>query len=330
MEYRQLGGSSLKVSALTIGTWAMGGFMWGGSDPGEAIAALQKAIDLGATSIDTAPIYGLGGSEEIVGKAIAGRRDQVQLLTKFGLCWDKAEGAFHFEMRAPHGEMVKVFRNARKARIIAECEASLKRLGTDYIDLYQQHWPDPETPLEESWEAVGQLIKAGKVRAAGVSNFSIEQIEQAGRIVPLASVQPPYSMINRGIEKDLLPYCREHNLGVLGYSPLQRGLLTGKITLEQEFSETDHRRNNPFFKYENRKKTLALLAQLAPIAAAHQATLAQLVISWTIHHPGITAALVGARNPKQAEENVKGAELMLPEAETRRIDELLETVKPEL
>jgi aryl-alcohol dehydrogenase-like predicted oxidoreductase len=226
MQYRPLGNSSLKVSALTLGTWAMGGFMWGGSDETEAIAAIQKAIDLGATSIDTAPIYGLGGSEEIVGKAIAGHRDKVQLLTKFGLCWDKAEGAFHFEMRAPNGEMVKVYRNARKARIIAECEASLKRLGTDYIDLYQQHWPDPETPLEESWEAIAQLLRAGKIRAAGVSKFSIEQIEQAGRIVPLASVQPPYSMVNRGIEKDLLPYCREHGLGVLVYSPLQRGLLT--------------------------------------------------------------------------------------------------------
>jgi aryl-alcohol dehydrogenase-like predicted oxidoreductase len=281
------------------------------------------------TSIDTAPIYGLGGSEEIVGKAIAGRRDKVQLLTKFGLCWDKAEGSFHFETQAPNGEMVKVYRNARKARIIAECEASLKRLGTDYIDLYQQHWPDPETPIEESWEAVAQLLKAGKIRAAGVSNFSIEQIEQAGKIIPPASVQPPYSMVNRGIEKDLLPYCREQGLGVLVYSPLQRGLLTGKITLEHEFPETDHRRTNPFFKYENRKKVLGFLERIAPIARAHQATLAQLVISWTINRPGITAALVGARNARQAEENVKGAELTLTAEETGQINALLAEVKLE-
>jgi aryl-alcohol dehydrogenase-like predicted oxidoreductase len=226
--------------------------------------------------------------------------------------------------------MVKVYRNARKARIIAECEASLKRLGTDYIDLYQQHWPDPETPLAESWEAVAQLLKDGKIRAAGVSNFSIEQIEQAGKIVPLASVQPPYSMVNRGIEKNLLPYCRERGLGVLVYSPLQRGLLTGKITLEQEFPETDHRRTNPFFKYENRKKVLALLEKITPIAKAHQVTLAQVVISWTINRPGITAALVGARNAWQTEENVKGAELRLEDDETKQINVLLEETKLDL
>jgi aryl-alcohol dehydrogenase-like predicted oxidoreductase len=330
MQYRPLGNSSLTVSALTLGTWAMGGFMWGGSDAGEAVAAIQKAVDLGVTGIDTAPIYGLGGSEEIIGKAIAGRRDRVQLLTKFGLCWDKAAGAFHFETRTPNGEMVKVYRNARRQRVIAECESSLKRLGTDYIDLYQQHWPDPETPLEETWEAVAQLLKAGKIRAAGVSNFSLEQIEQAGKMVPLASVQPPYSMINRGIEKDLLPYCRKHRLGVLVYSPLQRGLLTGKITLEHEFPATDHRRTNPFFKYENRRKVLGFLKQITPIAEAHRATLAQLVISWTINRPGITGALVGARNVRQAEENAKGAELVLSEEETGRIERLLETLELEL
>lgn len=324
MEYRQLGSSDIKVSAVAFGAWAIGGFMWGGTDDEAAVAAIGKAIDLSVTTIDTAPIYGFGHSERVVAKAVGKRRAEVQILTKFGLQWDSDEGRFHFEAQDPTGKGVKVYRNARKERVIAECEESLKRLGTDYIDLYQQHWPDPGTPIEETFEAVARLLKDGKILAAGVSNFPVEQMDAAGKTVPLASAQPPYSMVNRGIERDLLPYCMQNNIAVLVYSPLQRGLLTGKIGMDREFPPTDHRSGNVFFKPENRRRVLDLLAEMAPIAEAHRATLAQLVIAWTIDRPGITSALVGARDPRQAEENAGAANLILTEDETRRIDDLLQ------
>jgi aryl-alcohol dehydrogenase-like predicted oxidoreductase len=329
MEYRQLGSGGPKVSAVALGAWAIGGFMWGGTDDEAAVAGVRKALDLGVTSIDTAPAYGFGHSERVVAQAIAGRRGEVQLLTKFGLQWEGDEGTFAFETRDPAGKPVRIYRNARRARVIAECEESLKRLNTDHIDLYQQHWPDTSTPLEETFGAVAQLLKDGKIRAAGVCNYSIEQFEAARKIVPLVSVQPPYSMINRDIERDLLPYCIQNRIGVLVYSPLQRGLLTGKITMDYKFPPTDHRGANGFFKPENRRRVLEFLAKIAPIAEAHHATLAQVVIAWTIRRPGITTALVGMRNPAQAEENAQGGELQLTDAEVAQIDQLLEGVKLE-
>jgi len=330
MEYRRLGSSDLKVSAVTLGAWAIGGFMWGGTDDEAAIAGVRKALDLGVTTIDTAPAYGFGHSERIVAQAVAGRRGEAQLLTKFGLSWEGDEGTFYFESRDPGGERVKIFRNASKQRVLEECEESLKRLGTDYIDLYQQHWPDPGTPLEETFEAIGQLLKEGKIRAVGVSNYSVEQLEAARKLVPLVSVQPPYSMVNRGIERDLLPYCIQNNIGVLVYSPLQRGLLTGKVTMETQYPPSDHRGANGFFKPENRRRVLGFLDKIKPIAQAHHATLAQLVIAWTIRRPGITAALVGARNPQQAEENAGAAGVNLTEAEINRINALLDEVSLEV
>ena len=330
MEYRRLGNTEIKVSVITFGAWAIGGFMWGGTDDDAAVAAIRKALDLGMTTIDTAPVYGFGHSEKVVAKAVGARRSEVQILTKFGLQWENEEGAYHFTAQDPSGKPVKVYRNARKERVIAECEESLQRLGTDYIDLYQQHWPDPGTPIEETYEAMAKLLQDGKVRAVGVSNFSVEQMEAVRKIVPLAANQPPYSMVNRGIERDVLPYCVANNIGVLVYSPLQRGLLTGKVTMDREFPPTDHRRGNAFFKPENRRRVLDFLAQIAPIAEAHGATLAQVAISWTIHRPGITSALVGARDPEQVEENAKGAQLRLTEGETQEIDRLLDALKLDL
>lgn len=330
MEYRQLGTSELKVSAVALGTWAIGGWLWGGTDDAAAVGAIQAAVDAGVTSIDTAPIYGMGHSERIVGKAIAGRRDQVQVLTKYVLRWDLAEGEKFFDTTDPDGNPRPVYRNGRADSIVWECEQSLKRLGIDCIDLYQCHWRDNTTPVEETMKAVDKLLKAGKIRAAGVSNFTAEEIAAAAGVVPLASNQPPYSMLKRDIEADVLPYCREHNVGILAYSPLQLGILTGKVTMDREFGPGDQRRTSPHYRPANRRKVLDFLEAISPIAEAHNATLAQLVINWTIHRPGITAALVGARNPDQARENAAAADFELTDAETRRINDLLDNLKLDL
>jgi aryl-alcohol dehydrogenase-like predicted oxidoreductase len=330
MEYRQLGESELRVSVVALGAWAIGGLFWGGTDEHDSIAAIRKSIDLGVTTIDTAPIYGCGRSEEIVGKAIAGRRDQVQLLTKFGLRWDDEEGTFYFDIQDADGKSYRVFRQATKKWVIRECEESLRRLGTDYIDLYQHHWPDPKVPVEETFEAIERLLRDGKILAAGVCNYSQDQISAARRIVPLVSNQPPYSMVRRDIELGVLPYCRENGMGVIVYSPLQLGLLTGKVTGEREFSATDIRSRSPFFKTENRRRVLAFLDKIEPIARLHKATLAQLVINWTIQQPGVTAALVGARNPVQAEENAGAARFRLSSEEIAHINGHLADLKLDL
>jgi len=330
MEYRELGISGVKISVVTFGAWAIGGFMWGGTDDAAAINAIHKAIDLGITGIDTAPAYGDGHSERVVGRAIVNRRDKVQILTKFGLERDSKEGTFFFETLDTDGKPVKTYYNARKKRVIAECEESLKRLGTDYIDLYQHHWPDPGTPIEETFEAVDRLLKDGKIRAAGVSNYSPQQMDAARKIVPLASAQPPYSMVKRGAEGDVLPYCIKNRIDVVVYSPLQRGLLTGKIKADRKFPNTDDRSGDAFFKPENLKRVHEFLGKIRPIADAHKATLAQMVINWTIQRPGITAALVGARNPKQVEENAGATNFKLTGEEVKQIDKLLEDLKLEV
>ncbi len=324
MEYRQLGEGDVRVSAVTLGTWAIGGFMWGGTDEDAAIEAIHKSIDLGVTSIDTAPAYGFGLSEEIVGRAIIGKRDKVQILTKFGLGWTDPGERVYWEMKDVDGTPVRIYRDASREAVIRECENSLRRLEVDHLDLYQQHWPDLDTPIDETMEAVDKLIKDGKIRAVGVSNFSVEQMEEARKTVPIASNQPPYSMLNRDIEKDVLPYCIENNIGVLAYSPLQRGLLTGKVDPDREFPETDHRAGLPGFRKENRKRVLDFLEKIKPIADSHNATLTQLVINWTVHRPGVTAALVGARNASQAEENAGAMSFKLTDKETEQINILLE------
>ncbi|MGB2997756.1 MAG: aldo/keto reductase [Phycisphaerae bacterium] len=330
MESRKLGRSDVEVSVVTLGAWAIGGWMWGGTDDEAAIAGIRKAVDLGMTSIDTAPVYGFGHSERIVGQAVKGRRNEIQLLTKFGLRWDIEQGTNPFHSTLPDGTPVTVRKYAGRKSVIEECERSLKRLGTDHIDLYQHHWPDPATPIEETMEALDRLLKQGKILAAGVSNYSPEQMAEAQRVVPLASSQPPYSMIRRDIEDDVLPYCREHGIAVLVYSPLQGGILTGKVTMDREFPETDLRHNNPYYTKENRRRVLDFLEEIRPIAEAHEATLAQAVINWTIHRPGVTASLVGVRNPKQAEENAGAAAFELTEEETRHIDDLLGNLQLEL
>jgi aryl-alcohol dehydrogenase-like predicted oxidoreductase len=326
MEYRQLGKSPIKVSAITFGAWAIGGAMWGGTDEKESIEAIQASIDLGVTSIDTAPIYGFGKSEDLVAKAIVGKRDKVQLLTKFSLRWDATEGEKFFQL-TEDGKTYNIYRNARKKSIIHECENSLTRLKTDHIDLYQCHWRDPTTPLDETMEALDQLLKEGKILAAGVSNFSVEEIDQANKIVPVASDQPPYSMVLRDIEKDILPFCRQHDIGLIVYSPLQRGLLTGKFKPDHKFAPGDHRVNQPHFQPDYIRRVNTFLENLKPIANQYNATIGQIVLHWTIQQPGITAALVGARNAAQAKENAAAAGLQINASDIEKINKLLTTLE---
>ncbi len=324
MEYRQLGNSKVNITPITFGAWAIGGWMWGGTDRKDAIEAIHASIDNGITSIDTAPVYGFGLSEELVGEAIKGKdRTQLQLLTKFGLRWDADEGKIQVETVNPDGSKTFVRRHAKKESVIKECEDSLRRLGTDYIDLLQIHWPDLDTPIEEPMEAMSQLLEEGKIRAAGVCNYNTAQVEEALQVVPLVSNQVPYSMVHRGIEQDVIPQAIEKNMQILAYSPLQRGLLTGKITPDYKFAEGDHRPRTPQFQPDFIRKTNQFLDRIRPIAEAHNSTLAQLVIHWTIRQPSVIA-LVGARNVKQATENAKAMELNLSSQELTTIRTAIE------
>jgi aryl-alcohol dehydrogenase-like predicted oxidoreductase len=281
MEFRKIGETDLSVSAITFGAWAAGGWMWGGNDDKEAIEAMKTAYDLGITSIDTAPIYGQGKSEELVGQAIKGiPRDKVQILTKFGMVWDEAVGQFGFKSKDNSGNDIDIYKNGRKDNIIKECEASLKRLGTDYIDL-----PDNTTPIEETMETLALLKQQGKIRAAGVCNYNVEQMKTAEQTIKLASNQVPFSMVNRGIEKEVVPYAIEHNKSILAYSPMERGLLTGKLKPGQQFEPGDHRAGLRTYKEENIRRTNAFLEKIKPIADDKGATLGQLVIRWTINRP---------------------------------------------
>jgi aryl-alcohol dehydrogenase-like predicted oxidoreductase len=326
MEYQQLGDSGLTVSRIAFGSWAAGGWMWGGTEQNDAVGAIRAAYDLGVTSIDTAPIYGQGLSEEIVGAAIKGLpRDKVQLLTKFGMRWDLSEprGGFGFKTKDNDGRDLDVYKYAAAASIVQECEDSLRRLGTDYIDLYQIHWPDVTTPIHETMEAVQRLVEQGKVRAVGVSNYSAAQMQEAEQTVRLASNQVPYSMVRRDIEADVVPYCLEHHKAILAYSPLQLGLLTGKIRPGQDFGAGDLRNGHRLFAPDHVTRVNGFLAKLQPLAEAKNATLGQLVIRWTLAQPGISVALVGARNARQAEQNARAIDVQLTPEDVNFIDQEL-------
>jgi aryl-alcohol dehydrogenase-like predicted oxidoreductase len=325
MEYRKLGDTDIELSAITFGAWAIGGWMWGGADRNDALEAIHASYDHGVTSIDTAAIYGQGRSEEIVGEALSSLpRDKVQILTKFGMRWDEKKGALDFKSTDNAGRPIEIYRYAGKESIIKECEDSLRRLGTDYIDLYQQHWPDPTTHIAETMEALTQLIKQGKIRAAGVCNYSAEQMIEAEKTINLASDQVPYSMVERSIEEELVPYCYNNNKSILAYSPLQGGLLTGKIRPDHIFAPGDHRPATTYFKLENIRRTDILLDRLKPYANLKGASLSQLVIRWTIEQPGITIALVGARNKEQAIQNALAIDVQLSKREIELLDKELD------
>lgn len=328
MEYRQLGNSGLGVSAISFGAWAIGGWMWGGTERKDAVAAIRASYDEGVTTIDTAPIYGQGLSEEIVGEATAGiPRDKIQILTKFGMRWDDTKGVHAFSSTDASGKPIEIYKYAGKESIVKECEDSLRRLRTDYIDLYQIHWPDNSTPIDETMEALSRLLQQGKIRAAGVSNYSTAEMRIAEQTISLASNQVPYSMLERSIEKELVPYCIEHQKAIIAYSPLQRGLLTGKIKPGHKFSEGDHRPGTKFYQPENIQRVNDFLDKLRPLAADKNASLAQLVIRWTIEQPGITIALVGARDAAQAVQNAKAANVQLSASEVAEINRHLQALQ---
>ncbi|MDD5063585.1 MAG: aldo/keto reductase [Phycisphaerae bacterium] len=313
MQKRQLGYTDLKLTTVGLGTWAMGGpwqFGWGPQDDGEAIAAILAAMEKGINWIDTAPAYGCGHSEELVGKALKQIKTKPLVATKCGLLWN--------EKREKVGCL--------KAKSIRrECEDSLKRLGIDVIDLYQMHWPDPDEDVERAWEEMARLVKEGKVRYIGVSNFNVGQIKRVQKIAPVASLQPPYSMLHREAEDELLEFCAANNIGVVAYSPMQRGLLTGKFSKEHLscLPLDDHRRRMPDFQEPRFSATLQLVDQLRPIANRNGRTLAQLAISWVLRRNEITAAIVGARRPSQIKETAPAADWKLAAEDIEQIEQLL-------
>ena len=284
MKLADIPGTSLKLSPVAIGTWAIGGWMWGGSDEAESIATIRAALEHGINIVDTAPVYGFGRSEEIVGKAIAESRlrSNVVIATKTGLQW---EGG-------------RVARNASRARIVREVEDSLRRLKTDYIDVYQVHWPDPLVTIEETADAMHQLFAQGKIRAIGVSNFSVVQIKRFCRVAPLHVLQPPYNLFERGIEADLLPYCRENNIATLGYGALCRGLLSGRMRPDTVFDGDDLRRTDPKFVAPRFAQYLAAVDKLDRLAQRFGKRVIHLAVRWMLDQ-GITTALWGARHPGQ-------------------------------
>lgn len=325
MNYRKIGHSDVSLTEITFGAWAIGGWMWGGADRQEAIKAIHSALDQGITSIDTAPIYGQGTSEEIIAEALKGvKRDEVQIATKCGMRWDLTKGDFAMKSKDNNGREIDIYKYAGKESVIEECENSLRRLKTDYIDLYQLHWPDVTTPIAETMEAMDKLLQQGKIRAAGVCNYSFDQLQEAEKTIRLASAQEPYSMVKRGIEKKIVPWCKENDKAILAYSPLQRGLLTGKFSPDHEFNEGDTRKGVKYFTPENIQRVNGLLKEIEPIAKDKNATLAQLVIRWTLEQPGITIALVGARNPKQVLENARAADIKLNAEELDAINEAID------
>ncbi|MHB9023939.1 MAG: aldo/keto reductase [Armatimonadota bacterium] len=315
---RALGKSGITVSAVGLGTWAIGGSWWGGTDEGDSIAAIRRGLDEGITLIDTAPVYGYGLSEELVGRAIAGRkREDMVLATKVGLNWVSDEGVLHFERDGR-----RVFRNLRPASIRSEVEQSLRRLNTDYIDLYQTHWQDATTPISDTMGELLKLKEEGKIRAIGVSNASIAEMEQYLACGQLDANQPKYNMLDRQIEAEMLPFCRARAIAILSYSSLALGILTGKISPERTFPPDDLRANSPRYTPENIRRVNGILEQLSPFREKYGMEQTQLTIAWTISRPGVTCALVGARNPHQAAGIAPGGKTEISAADLAEMDRI--------
>jgi aryl-alcohol dehydrogenase-like predicted oxidoreductase len=318
METRQLGKSDLKITPVGYGAWAIGGggwqFAWGAQDDNESIAAIHRALELGVNWIDTAAVYGLGHSEEVVARALktwSGAKPYI--FTKCGLRWDA------------QGNVQKIL---RADSICREVEDSLRRLAVDTIDLYQIHWPpDPDSPeLEEGWSILAALQRQGKVRWIGVSNFNVKQMRRAQSIAPITSLQPPYSLINRGVEEDILPYCLREGIGVIVYSPMASGLLTGAMTPERaaKLPKDDWRSSDPEFREPKLSHNLALVEHLRGIGKRHGRPPGQVAIAWTLRNPAVTGAIVGARNARQVDGVMRAGELQLTDKEVREIEDSLE------
>jgi len=316
MQTRQLGNSDLRITPIGIGAWAMGGGGWDGSmgpqSDLDSIPAIQAALDRGLNWIDTAALYGLGHSEEIVAQAIRGRARRPFLFTKCERVWDK-EGKIGASLKADS--------------VRRECESSLRRLRTDVIDLYQIHWPEPDADIEEGWTELARLKEEGKVRYIGVSNFSVAQMKRAQSIAPITSLQPPYSIVTRQIEEEILPFVKEHNIGVIVYSPMSAGLLTGAMTRERvaNFTADDWRRNLPNFREPLLSRNLKLVEHLRAIGAKHSCTPGEVAIAWTLRDPVVTGAIVGFRTTQQLSGVIGAAEFRLTQSEVDEIENALKT-----
>lgn len=326
MLYRTLGTSDLEVPVVSFGAWAIGGSMWGGTDDDLAVRALHKAIDVGMTLIDTAPVYGNGYSETIVAKVLAERRAEVIVATKCGVFWDPDLTKPGNVVLAADGSEYKLVRTLATEKIRPEIDRSLSRLGVDTIDLYQCHWPDPNTPAEDTMAHLLDIQAQGKIRHIGVSNFAPDHMEEFRGHGTIVSDQVLYNPLQRAIKEDVTPYTLEHTIGVLAYSPIAQGLMTGKVTPERTFPEGDWRVKQPWFSVENRRRVAEMLEQVQPIADRHNATLGQVAINWVFSQPGITTAIVGARNEEQVVENAGAADFTLSEDELATIRGLVEAL----
>ena len=313
MQTRQLGNSDLQITPIGFGAWAIGGgdwqYSWGAQEDSDSISAIHRAIELGMNWIDTAAIYGLGHSEEVVGKALKGRSSKPYVFTKSSMLWNDKR------------EIVQSLKQVRR-----ECEDSLRRLQVDVIDLYQIHWPVPDDEIEEGWTAMAELQREGKVRWIGVSNFNVAQLKRAQAIAPVTSLQPPYSLINNAAEKELLPYCEQQGIGVINYSPMQSGLLTGTMTAEriQKLAADDWRRKNPDFKEPRLERNLKLVEVLREIGSGHGRSAGEVAIAWTLRLTAVTGAIVGGRNAKQVEGVVGAGSFRLSAAEIETIQAFLD------
>ena len=311
---RTLGNSDLKLTPIGFGAWAIGGgnweFAWGPQDDNESIAAIHRALDLGVNWIDSAAIYGLGHSEEIVGRALKTTSHKPYVFTKNSMRWHEDRS---------------IYRSLKAASLQEELDNSLRRLGRDTIDLYQIHWPNPENEIEEGWETLARFQKQGKVRWIGVSNFSVEQMKRIQKIAPITSLQPPYSMLRRAIEKDVLPFAQANNIGVINYSPMVSGLLTGKMTAERvaNFPQDDWRRRAVEFNEPRLSRNLRLVELLREIGRPHKVEPGVVAVAWSLHHPAITAAIVGGRSPQQVEGLAPVLHFRLTDEEYQRVNAFL-------
>ena len=313
MQTRRFGRTNLEITPIGFGSWAIGGgnwqFGWGPQDERAAIEAVQRAVTLGVNWVDTAAVYGLGRSEELVGEAIRGVANRPLVFTKCSMVWDAQR---------------EIHRSLRRDSVRRECEASLRRLGVDAIDLYQIHWPNPDEQLEEGWEEMVRLRDEGLVRHIGVSNFSPAQMTRLERIAPVESLQPPYSLVRRGIEQEILPYCAAHDIGVIVYSPMASGLLTGAMTRQRiaALPADDWRRNNAQYQEPKLSRNLQLVDELRAIGERHRASPGEVAIAWALRQPAVTAAIVGGRSAAQVEGTIGAARLHLGDDDLAQLDAL--------
>jgi aryl-alcohol dehydrogenase-like predicted oxidoreductase len=311
---RQLGNSDLHLTPIGFGAWAIGGgnweFAWGPQDDNDSVNAIHRALDLGVNWIDTAAIYGLGHSEEVVAKALKGSSHKPYVFTKCSMRW--------------HDDRT-IYRSLKAKSLEEELNASLRRLSVDTIDLYQIHWPNPEEEIEEGWSALARFKEQGKIRHIGVSNFNVDQMKRAQQIAPITSLQPPYSMLRRTIEQEILPFAKANNIGVINYSPMLSGMLTGKMTRERVASmpQDDWRRRAPEFNEPRLSRNLHLVELLREIGSGHNVEPGVVAVAWTLHHPAITAAIVGGRSPQQVEGIAPALHFRLSDEEYNRINQFL-------